>query len=109
MYVDDCLEVSQHPTELLQELDKYFPMKPGSVGPSKLYLGAKVSKTQLPNGVEAYAVSTSQYVQEDANNVEQHLTAKGMRLNRVGTAPLSPGCRIELDDIPELELQDASY
>ena len=62
-YVDDCLAVIKHPTELLQELDKYFPMKPGSVGPPKLYLGAKVSKIQFPNGVEAYSFRTSQYVQ----------------------------------------------
>ena len=90
LYVDDCLVVSEHPTELLQELDKYFPIKTGSVGPPKLYIGAKVSKIQLPNGVEAYTVSTSQYVQEDVNIIEWHLTAKGMRLNRGVTAPLSP-------------------
>ena len=60
LYVNDYLAVSKHPTELLQELDKYFPIKPGSVGPPKLYLRAKVSKIQLPNGVEDYSVSTSQ-------------------------------------------------
>ena len=84
-------------------------MKPGSVGPPKLYLGAKVSKIQLPSGVEAYAVSTSHYVQEAVKNVERRLTAKGMRLNRGGTAPLSPGYCPELDSSPELETQDASY
>ena len=109
MYVDDYLSVSEYPTELLEELDKYFPMKPGSVGPPKLYLGAKVSKIQLPNGVEAYAVSNSQYVQEAVNNVEQHPTDKGVLLNRGGTAPSSPGYRPELDASPELKLQDATY
>ena len=84
-------------------------MKPGSVGTPKLYLGAKFSKIHLPNGVEAYTVSTSQYVQEAVNNVEVHLTAKGMHLNRGGKAPLSPGYRPELDASPELELQDATY
>ena len=84
-------------------------MKPGSVGPPKLYLGAKVSKIQLPNGVEYYAASTSQYVQEAVNNVERHLTDKVMRLNRRGTAPLSPGYHPEIYAIPELEIQDATY
>ena len=84
-------------------------MKPGSVGPPKLYLGAKVFKIQLPNGVEAYAISTIQYVQESVKNIEQHLADKGMRLYRGGTAPLSPGYCPELDASPELEVQDATY
>ena len=84
-------------------------MKPGSVGPPKLYLGAKVSKIQLPNGVEAYAVITSQYVQKSVKNIERHLTSKGMCLNRGGTAPLSPGYRPDLDASPDLDLHDASY
>ena len=109
MYINNCLNISEHPTELLQELDKSFPMKPGSVGPPKLYLGAKVSKIQLPHGVEAYTVSTSQYVREAVNNVERHLTAKGMSLNRRGTAPLSPGYCPEIDSSPELEIQDITY
>ena len=109
LYVDDCLAVSEHPTELLQELDKYFPMKPGSVGPPKLYLGAKVSKIQLSNDVEAYSVITIQYVQEAVNTVEQHLTDKCMHLKSGGTAPLSPGYCPGLDASTELELQEASY
>ena len=108
LYADDCLSVSKHTTEMLQELDKYFPMKPGSVGPPKLYIGETVSKIQLPNGVKACVISTSQYVQEAAKNVERHLTAKGMRINRGGTAPLSPWYRPDLDDSLELELQYAS-
>ena len=109
MYVNDCLAVSKHPTELLQKLDKCFLMKPGSVGPPKLYLGAKVSKIQLSNDVEAYSVITIQYVQEAVNTVERHLTDKGMHLKSGGTAPLSPGYRPELDASTELELQDATY
>ena len=81
----------------------------GSVGPQKLYLIEKFSKIQLPNGVEDYSVSTSQYVHDAIKNVEKNLTAKGMRLNRGGKAPLSPGYSLELDDTPELELQDATY
>ena len=84
-------------------------MKPGSVGPQKLYLRAKVSKIQLPNGVEAYDVSTSQYVQKAVKNVEPHLIDKCILLNRGGTAPLSPGYCPELDASPELVLQDANY
>ena len=84
-------------------------MKRGSVGTPKLYLGEKFSKIYLPNGVEAYVVSTSQYVQESVKNFEKNLTAKGMRLNRGGMAPLSPGYCPELDASLELDLQDSTY
>ena len=84
-------------------------MKHGSVGTPKLYLGAKFSQMQLPNRVEDYSVSTSQYIQEAVNNVERHLTAKVMRINRGGTSPLSPGYFPELYFSPDLDPQDASY
>ena len=44
LYVDDCLVVSQNPKYLLHCLGKYFPLKPDSVDPAKLYLGGKLSK-----------------------------------------------------------------
>ena len=62
LYTDDCLSVSMHPREALLEIDKYFPMKQASIGPPKIYLGAKISKVQLPNGVDAFAMSMSQFV-----------------------------------------------
>ena len=109
IYTDDCLAVSVNPRGQLEEVDKYFPMKPGSIEPPKIYLGAKISKVQLPNGVEAYAASTSQYIQNALKNLEEHLERKGMKLNRGGTAPLSPNYRPELDVSPELEPTDAAF
>ena len=64
LYTDDCLAISKTPLESLMEINKYFPMKPSSIGPPKIYLGAKITKVQLPNGVVAFAMSMSQYVKE---------------------------------------------
>ena len=61
LYVDDCLVVSQHPKDTLTRLGKYFPFKPESVGPLKLYLGGKLSQIGLPNGVLAWSISASKY------------------------------------------------
>lgn len=44
LYVDDCLCVSSEPRAALEEIDKYFPMKSGSIEIPKIYLGAKISK-----------------------------------------------------------------
>ncbi len=93
LYVDDALSYGPDPRAQLEELDKYFPMKPGSIGPPKIYLGAKISKVQLPNGVEAFAMSSSQYVQEAVKNVERFLTNRNMALNRGGKRELTPLCR----------------
>ena len=44
LYVDDALCISMDSKNVLEnQIDKYFVIKPGSVGPPKLYLGNKVS------------------------------------------------------------------
>ena len=99
LYVDDCLCVSEHPRECLEKLNKYFPLKPGSGGDPKLYLGTKISKVTLPNGVEMWAMSTSQYVQEGIRNVA---------LRKSTNSPLAGIYRPELDVSPELGPKEAS-
>lgn len=84
-------------------------MKPDSIGPPTLYLGAKLGKVQLPNGVEAWAASTIQYVQESVKNVEHHLDKLEMKLMKGATTPLSPEYRPEIDVSPELDPEDAAY
>ena len=42
-----------------------------------IYLGGKLSQVELPNGVVAWTVSSSQYVQEAVRNLELHLKSKG--------------------------------
>ena len=109
LYTDDCLAVSQNPKEQLMEIDKYFPLKPASIGPPKIYLGAKVTKVQLPNGVEAYAVSMSQYVQEAVRNVEEHLKKRDLALLKKASTPVAANYSPELDASDELDADDATY
>jgi hypothetical protein len=71
LHVDDCLVISHQPDVVLDKLGKYFTLKPSSVGTPNLYLGAKVSKISLPNGVLAWGSSASKYVQESVRNVEK--------------------------------------
>jgi hypothetical protein len=46
---------------VLDKLDKYFTLKPASVGDPSMYLGAKLKITQLNNGVWAWGMSPSKY------------------------------------------------
>ena len=109
LYVDDCLCISEHPKETILKIDKYFPMKEGSIAAPSLYLGAKISNIQLPNGVMAWAQSTSQYVHEAVRNVEKYLSARSMKLMKGATSPLSANYGPELDTSPELGPDEATY
>ena len=107
LYVDDCLMISQHPEQALKQIGKYFPLKKGSVGPPSLYLGAKISKVDLPNGVSAWAWSASKYVQEAVRNLETILEKRGVKLRNNVNAPLSNDYRPEIDMTPVCNGEDA--
>ena len=79
--MDDCVCVSENGERVLMELDIYFPLKPGSTHPPNIYIGGKFSKVVFPNGVRVYAFSSSQYVQESINNVEDHMEKQRMKLS----------------------------
>jgi hypothetical protein len=69
IYVDDILCVHHDPGAPLTKLDEYFKMKEGSIQVPAFYLGAKLKKTVLPNGVVAWGMSSSKYVQSAVHNV----------------------------------------
>ena len=110
LYVDDALCVSNNAEGILKnELGKYFVIKPGSVGVPKIYLGNKVSKVTLANGVEAWSFSSSQYIQNVISNIEKYLKTKFKKLRKRTTSPISPGYRPEIDVTGELSPSDAKY
>lgn len=82
LYVDDCLAIHHDAEGALKQLDRYFQMKPGSIGDPKVYLGAKLKPIKLENGVVAWAMSPSKYIQEAVANVQKHLKEKGLSLAR---------------------------
>ena len=110
LYVDDALCISNNAENVLRnEIGKYFVMKPGSIGPPKIYLGNKVSKVTLDNGVDAWSFSSSQYVQNAVANVETYLRKLGKSLPRKATAPFTTGYRPEIDTTAELDPIEAAY
>ena len=78
LYVDDCLCISHNAKEALKRINKFFKMKPESIGDPNIYLGAKLRTTKLNNGVVAWSMSTSKYVQEAVTKVEDHLKREGL-------------------------------
>jgi hypothetical protein len=82
LHVDDCLCIHHDGISALKELDKYFKMKPGSIGDPDTYLGATLKQTTLPNGVVAWGMIAAKYVSEAISNVEAHLDKHGRSLAR---------------------------
>ena len=108
LYVDDCLVISQHPKEALDKLGKYFPLKPESVGPPKLYLGGKISKLELPNGVVDWTIGASKYIQQALNNLEGILKTHGLKLRKNTNSPLPGNYQPECDSTPECSPEHAT-
>jgi hypothetical protein len=75
IYVDDILCVHHYPGSRLAKLDEYFKMKEGSIQVPTLYLGDKLKKTVLPNGVVTWGMISSKYVQSAVQNVKEYLAA----------------------------------
>jgi hypothetical protein len=65
IYVDDILCVRHD-----AKLDEYFKMKEGAIQVPTFYLGVKLKKTVLPNGMVAWGVSSSKYVQSTVKKVQ---------------------------------------
>ena len=110
LYVDDTLCISMNPSDVIEkEIGKYWKLKPGSLGPPSIYLGNKVTKVTLENGVSAWSFSSSQYVQEAVKNVEEYLKRKDQKLPSYAPAPFTSNYRPEIDISAELDPESASY
>ena len=74
LYADDALVVSKNAESILQnELGRYFHLKEESIGLPMVYLGSRVHKVQLKNGVWAWSFTSSQYMQSAVKNVEEYV------------------------------------
>ena len=75
-----------------------------------IYLGAKVTKVTLPNGVSTWELSPSQYVQEAVKQVKEYLMKNGERtLSAKASTPMASGYRPKLDVSVELNPADGNY
>ena len=76
VYVDDILCIHHDAMSVLDRINECLPLKPQSMGDPDIYLGAKLRETRLPNGVWAWGLSPSKYVNQAVQNCQTHLTEK---------------------------------
>jgi hypothetical protein len=94
----------------LDHIDKYFKMKPGSIMEPTLYLGAKLKKNVMPNGVVAWGMSSNKYVQAAVQNVQEYLKKNvDRKLKKKVSAPCDATYRAEIDQSPVFGPEMADY
>jgi len=111
-YVDDILVIHHDAMTTMTKIDKYFTMKPSSIGDPDIYLGAKLRYHQAPNGVYCWTMSPSKYVLEAVRNCEKHLLENydgKHSLPKTAPNPFLMGYEPELDCSPVLDPDRASY
>jgi hypothetical protein len=103
--VDDILCAHHNPGAPLAELDEYFKMKECSIQVPTFYLGSKLKKTVLPNGVVAWGMISIKYLQSDFHNVKEYLVALlgDQKLTKKSSDPFTGGYKPEFDESPELD------
>ena len=73
LYTDDALCMLETPEATIRgDLGCFFELQEESIGPPKIYFGGGVHKVTLDNDVQAWAFSSSQYVQAAVKNVESY-------------------------------------
>ena len=86
-------------------------MKAGSIGDPEIYLGAKVKKMRMNNGVTAWAIRPSNYVNEAINNCEKWIWENMPELKHSSRAtnPFPTDDDPDLDTTNELDEDQATY
>ena len=98
LYTDAVLCISENGEHVLRnEIGKYFELKESSIGEPEFYLGGRLCKVTLENGVKAWAFGSSKYIQAVVSNVEKYLEKKGMKLPNKANTPTSTTYRPEID------------
>ena len=94
LYMDDVLCISINAENVLKKnIGKYFLIKPGSDVHPNIYLGNKVLKVNLENGVESWSFSSSQKVQNAVLDVETYIKKLDTKLPKKDPAPFTSSCR----------------
>jgi hypothetical protein len=110
VYVDDILALNHRAKDAIEEITLFFKAKEGSVKPPEIYLGANISRVQLPDGREVWATSPKTYVMNSLLVVERLLSkdGEGYALRSKIKNPFPTGYKPDIDVTDELSPELAS-
>ena len=97
---------------IMKRINKFFLLKPDSVGDPNMYLGAKIKYHKTPNGMWSWTMSPSKYVRDTCKNYKDHLSNNfddKYKLQKQSPNPFVMGYEAELDTSTLCDPQEASY
>ena len=110
--MDDVLLVHHDAMTTLMKIDKYFKLKPSSIGDPDIYLGANLKYTRTANGVWCWTLSPSKYVLGACKNCEKFIKNNfdgKYYLPKMAPNPFVRGYRPKTDMTDPLDPDRASY
>ena len=109
--MDDIICIQYDPYDLLNKLNGYIPLKHGSVGSPDMYFTAKLKCIQLHDGIWAWSMSPSKYVQEAVRICKEYALkhlSEGCKLLKRADNPFECGYCHKLDVSLVLRPDEAS-
>lgn len=99
VYVDDILVLSEHPSLIMDGMNKEYHMKEGSISKLTMYLGVMIKEHKLPNNPSktVWSMTSEKYLKEAIWIVKQDLLQFDVKLPPSKPTPLSSGYWPELD------------
>lgn len=96
--------------EVLEEINKYFLLKPESIGKPSTYLGGQISEYWIGDDINPkWAYGSEKYVKEALRVIKKKLEPYGLSLKQKVRSVMPSDFRPELDNSPLLEDEEASF
>ena len=107
LYLDDILVVHHDGIRAFKEISHFFKTKPGWIRDPEFYLGVRLREVPLLNGVRAWAMHPSKYIQAAVVNVKEYhsRTYPTRPWAKRSSGPFPLNFEPELDVLPVLEAQ----
>ena len=110
-YVDDILVMHHDAMTPFNQINHFFKMNPESMGNPDIYLGVKLRKCTMNNGVECWYLLASKYVQEAVRNVKNQWSTAypGIKWPRHADTPFMKYYLPELEISEDFNTEEANY
>ena len=102
MYVDDILEISIDPTEILKSMGgKTVKYKNGKISPLEMYLVARLKRNMI-NVNMCWTITSYDYIISSVHTIKDSITRKPWKMPKTADTPMTKSFLPELDETEEL-------
>ena len=88
----------------MNQLKSEYYVKPNSISPPKLYLGAEIKKTNDRCGKPAWVSSSNKYVKEAINVVDSRMNDLNIAFTKSAKHPMNPFSNVKYR--PEMDISE---